>query len=221
MKRSPSGRKALCVAAVCATVLLAGCQQLFTTSLASSLARETKVPSNLTVDQAQEYYDNLSSLPAAQQKTVANDLFDQYAAFIAAETDATKKAELQKQAVQLAIVGSGMDGITQTLTNLPSNPTTEQLQAAAADFVATIDSANAAEAVAIITQMQTDGTATGDQLVMVAMLQAVDEMGGDINNTSAIQPATQQLFTDGVTALQASGSSSIADMLGQAIGLSS
>jgi hypothetical protein len=134
---------------------LAGCQQLFTTSLGKSLARDDlPIPSDLTADQAAE----LAALAKDNQK-LASALVESLVDQIAATTDAEKKASLQASAASAAIVASGTSEALTGLIEDYANDVTPDTQTLI-DLVKTIQAG--AQGTGVVTALSyLDPTAEG------------------------------------------------------------
>lgn len=104
---------------------LVGCQQLFTTSLGSSLARtKLTIPTTLTPAQAADLAAQAKDNPA-----LATALVSSLVVQIAATTDPATKTALQGSAASAAIVASGTSAaltglITDFASGTPTDPTT-------------------------------------------------------------------------------------------------
>ncbi len=146
--RSPLG--ALILAAAVLATGLAGCQQLFTTSLASALARSSiPIPSNLTPSQAAA----LAAQAAANQDTkLAGALMASLETEIASTTDPGTKAALEGSAASAAIVASG---VGTDVANLLSS------LSAGSGNLGTISQATITSLMAAITAGATPGVVTG------------------------------------------------------------
>jgi hypothetical protein len=151
------------VAAILATGL-AGCQQLFTTSLGKALARDSlPVPKTLTTSQAS---DLVAQAKADNDTKLATTLVTNLVNQIATTTDATEKAELQASAATAAVTASGtsdaLSGILSDYGDTGEIPT---------------DSATLTE---LLTTIQSGATAS-----VVAALSYLDPGSGGIDATQA------------------------------------
>jgi len=108
------------LAAALLTLGLAGCQQLFTTSLAKSLARDTlPMPSALTPSQAS---DLAAQAKANDDPRLAGALVSALVAQIKTTADPVVKAELQAAAASAAIVASGIgSAVTDILSSVAAD----------------------------------------------------------------------------------------------------
>jgi|GEM_PF-2485182 hypothetical protein len=116
-----SGRfLSVAVSAAVLAAALSGCQQLFTTSLATALARSSiPVPTNLTPSQAAAL---AAQAAANQDTTLAAALVSSLETEIAATTDPATKQALQASAAGSAVVASGVGAaVTSLLSSLSSN----------------------------------------------------------------------------------------------------
>lgn len=116
--RRPTGIYFLPAVAFLAAILvtdLEGCQQLFTTSLATALARSSiPIPSNLSTGQAA---DLAAQAKANQDTALATALVSSLVAEINSTTDPATKASLEASAASAAIVASGVGTSLTTLVN--------------------------------------------------------------------------------------------------------
>ncbi|HTX74041.1 MAG TPA: hypothetical protein VMC79_14525 [Rectinemataceae bacterium] len=88
-----------------AAILLMGCQQLFTTSLASALARPSlSIPTNLSTSQAS---DLAAQAKDNQDTKLATALLESLNTEIGNTTDTATKADLEQSAAEAAVVASG------------------------------------------------------------------------------------------------------------------
>ena len=102
------------LAAMLLASALSGCQQLFTTSLASSLARKTiSIPSDLSPSEAAKLAKQATNDP-----TLANALVTSLVQQISTTTDPTTKSELEATAAGVAINASQ---VSSAITPLISN----------------------------------------------------------------------------------------------------
>ena len=120
---SPSAHTGRAISvAILATLLaigLAGCQQLFTTSLGAALARTSiPIPANLSPSQAA---DLAAQAKANEDTKLARALVDSLVAQIAATTDPATKQALQASAASAAIVASGVGSTLLSLFSDTSN----------------------------------------------------------------------------------------------------
>ena len=94
---------------------LAGCQKLFTSSLAESMARGSEsLPSDLSVDEAVNLVDKVRT---SGDVKLAGELVGTLVAEIPTTTDAGKKQELEAAAAAAAIVASDVTSSITTLVN--------------------------------------------------------------------------------------------------------
>ena len=99
---------------------LSGCQQLFTTTLAASLARSSlPIPSNLTPAQAEALAKKAKDNPKLAE-TLVTSLVSQ----IASTTDPATKAALEATAASTAVVASGASAAITSLVSTYANGTT-------------------------------------------------------------------------------------------------
>jgi hypothetical protein len=104
-----------CVLAGALTFGLAGCQKIFSTSLAESLARgSTSLPSDLSVDDA---VDLVGKVRTNGDVKLAGELVGTLVDEIAGTTNASKKQELEAAAAAAAIVASDVTSPITTLIN--------------------------------------------------------------------------------------------------------
>jgi hypothetical protein len=105
---------------------LAGCQKLFTTSLAKSMAGSESLPSNLSVDEASDLVQQVrESGDAKLAGELAGTLVDE----IAGTTNAGKKQELEAAAAAAAVVASDATAPLTTLINAYADGSTPSSQA--------------------------------------------------------------------------------------------
>lgn len=111
---------ALLAAAIAASVIgLSSCQQLFTTSLASSLARESlAIPAKLSTSEAA---DLAAQAKANDDQKLATALVDSLVKQIASTSDAATKASLEASAASAAITASGAGSAFTTILGLAAS----------------------------------------------------------------------------------------------------
>jgi hypothetical protein len=196
------------VPAVLLLWLLCGCQELFTYSVFSSLARPTKVPANLTVNQAQTMAaDAISNGDTA----MATKLVSTFIEMMKNTTDPVQKAELQAQAVDLAVTGSNIaaaltQAVPQIMAVSQSNGSAqaqnlEDLKNTVKSLSASIDTTTAQDAAAIIQAMPPENQ-NATQMMMIAAVIAVQDTKGDLSNTTAISVTAQDLAHDALVKIE-------------------
>jgi hypothetical protein len=206
MKAMRIGRYA--IPAVLLLSLLYGCQELFTYSVFSSLARPTKVPANLTVAQAQSIAaDAISNGDAA----MATKLVSTFVELIKKTTDPAQKAALQAQAVDLAVTGSNIAAaLTQAIPQImevaqssgsAQAQNLEELKKTVQALSATIDTTTAREAAAIIQAMPAENQ-DATQMIMIAAVIAVQDTKGDLSNIGAISETAQELAHEAMVKIE-------------------
>jgi hypothetical protein len=107
---------------------LSGCQKLFTTSIASSLARDTlSIPSNLSASDAS---DLAAQAKANNDTKLASALVESLVSQIASTSDSSAKTELQAAAVTAAIIASGTSSaLTDVITDYEKDGSTPDAEA--------------------------------------------------------------------------------------------
>jgi hypothetical protein len=151
--------------------VLSGCQQFFTTSLASGLARTSlNIPSNLSVSDA----TSLAAQAKANNDTkLATALVSSLETEIASTTDPNTKSSLEASAASAAIVASG---VSSTLTSLIS--TYENGGTASAStlisIVQTIKSSTTPSMIQALSYLDTSTLSSTSSSVQTAGLGATD-----------------------------------------------
>jgi hypothetical protein len=211
-----SGRPAAAAFALAAFALassLSGCQQLFTTSLASSLARKTlSIPTNLTPAQAATLAIEAKSDPA-----LATALVGSLVTEINSTSDPTVKAQLEESAASAAVVASGASSaITSLITSYTTNPSQVPDAATLSSLLATVQAGATPSVVTALSYLDPSNltpaqvTAAGlgpTDLAVAAVVVAssVIPPGTDLT-TVATDPALQNTIetqTDAVALMQA------------------
>jgi hypothetical protein len=153
--------------ALAAAFLATGCQQFFTTSLASGLARSSlPIPANLSTSQAS---DLASQAKDNQDTKLASALVSSLVTQIAATSDPGTKEELQASAATAAIIASGTStALTGLITTYGSTGTFPS---------------DAATLTSLLTDIQTGSSGTG----VVAALSYLDPAapGGGVSAAQA------------------------------------
>ncbi|MDA8425009.1 MAG: hypothetical protein M0Z80_02635 [Treponema sp.] len=105
-----------------AALLLTGCQQLFTTSLAAAFARKSiPIPSNLSTSQAS---DLAAQAKSTQDTQLAAALVSSLNTEIAGTTDPATLASLKQSAAEAAVVASNAGGTVMTALSAFASGTT-------------------------------------------------------------------------------------------------
>jgi hypothetical protein len=209
IKRSLNSRSWLLAAAVLA-VGLAGCQNFFTSSLASALARASlPIPTNLSPSDAaalaaQAKANGDTKLAAA----LVSSLVDQ----IGTTTDPAVKAALEAAAASAAVTASGLGS---TLGSVLSNGLASDTSA----LLAAVQAGTSPDVLTALAYLDpsTGGLATGsstlgatDYLVAAAVVAASAMPAG--TNPSTFTPTTpaEQASIDSATSILAAGATTIA-----------
>jgi hypothetical protein len=186
--RSPAS--ALLAAALLA-IGLAGCQQLFTTSLAASLARDSiSLPSDLSPSQAA---DLAKQAKDNDDTKLATALVSTLVAEIPSTTNPKDKKDLEASAAEAAIVASGTSGALTDLISAYANGTTPTTQSLI-DLVATIKAGATPDVVTALSYLDTGLTAADAK---AAGLQATDlAIAAVIIASTVIPPAADPTTFD-------------------------
>jgi hypothetical protein len=166
---------ACAVAIACACACLVGCQDLFTTSLASSLARpELALPDTLTSDQAT---DLAAQAKANNDKQLATTLVTTLADQIDKTTDPDQKKKLEAAAASAGITASGAsDVVTDVLAKVSSGQPIDE--AAAMDIAKKLKDGATPDVVKVLSNLDpatgfdsaTSGLSATDYLVAATVV---------------------------------------------------
>ena len=211
IKRSLVSSRSWLFAAAVLAVGLAGCQNFFTSSLASSLARSSlPIPANLSPDDA--------AALAAQAKAngdtkLAAALVSSLVAPIGTTTDPTAKAKLEAAAASAAVTASGLGS---TLSSVISNSTNNGQPLDASAILAAVQAGTSPDVLTALGYLDpaTGGTASGlgatDYLVAAAVVAASAMPTG--TNPATFTPTTpaEQAAIDSASSILTAGASTIA-----------
>jgi hypothetical protein len=197
------------VAAV--SLLLASCQQIFTTSVAGFMARDKlELPATISSDQA---------LAAAEQALGSGDtaaalaVLDRINGLVSTLNDPATVSELKTTAASLAIAASGVDQALVSVLELMGSSEPPSIEAIT-EIVASIATPEAAIA-ALSYLADADVESSPDQKILAAVVLVVAATEGDLSQLENPDPENQTLNTAlalagaGVNELIASGDTSM------------
>jgi hypothetical protein len=182
------GLASACVLAGALALGLAGCQKLFTSSLAEGLARGgPSLPSDLTVDEAVDLVDQVRESGDVE---LAGELVSTLVDEIAETTNATKKQELEAAAAAAAIVACDATDDLVTLIDGYSEGSTPGSQAlidlaasikgkASADIVTACSYLDPAKGVSDPSAVEVSISATEYAIAAVIIMASVTPAGED------------------------------------------
>jgi hypothetical protein len=193
--RSPASALSVLLAAIVLAGGLSSCQQLFTTSLAKSLARGSiSLPSDLSAgdaaDLAKQAKDN-------NDTKLANALVDNLVAQIGVPPDAAALASLGPSAASAAITASGMSSaLTGMLSSLSGGDASGTSAQSRIDLVTTVQAGSSADVLAALDYLTAmtpaaTGLSATDYVIAAAIVAASFVTPGDDPTTASYTPAQQ------------------------------
>jgi hypothetical protein len=174
--RSPASALAFFLAALTLATGLAGCQQLFTTSLAKSLARNSiSLPSDLSAGDAA---DLAKQAKENNDTKLANALVDNLVAQIGAPPDAAALAALGPSAASAAITASGMgSALTGMFSTLSGGNASGISSQSMIDLVTKVQASSSANVLTVLDYLSTmspaaTGLSATDYVIAAAIVAA-------------------------------------------------